>query len=157
MTKEKKEIQMEYGDNSISKATKLEQRAEDLRRRPGPGEKIGQAYEEAGDLRRQAGDIFGANNDYRDAKVYGYSNNEKELKRMDDKINQLRFEKEGRLAKRFAIISMATLTIALLFVSSSLTGFSILNVSSESSRLISSCFFVCGLIFTFVYLKAKKR
>lgn len=65
-----------------------------------------------------------------------------------------------KLMKEFentwGFFAIGTLILSLFFVSSNLTGYVISNISLESSRLIGICFFVCGLIFTFLFLRKKK-
>ncbi len=63
---------------------------------------------------------------------------------------------EGKL-KNMAILSVSTLLLALFFVSSNLTGFAVLGINHDNLNILSSCIFLCGLIFTFIYLKNKDK
>jgi len=53
----------------------------------------------------------------------------------------------------YAIISISLFVVSLIFVSVSFTGNVIGGINENYSRIISICFFVCGLIFTFFYLR----
>lgn len=62
----------------------------------------------------------------------------------------------GLQRKLYAVISIITLAIALVLVSFNLTGNAIAGINPENTKWIGICFFICGLIFAFVYLKNKK-
>lgn len=55
----------------------------------------------------------------------------------------------------FAIFAISFLLISLVFMSFSITG-NVLGLGTESSRWIAICFFICGLAFSFFYLKGRK-
>lgn len=57
----------------------------------------------------------------------------------------------------FAILSVASLLGALFFVSANVTGYAVLGVNAVNSRIWGICFFICGLMFTFLYLKSKNK
>ena len=153
----------------IEEAMDLERTANTLRRERGreTAEEIGSMYEKAGDLRMRARDFINAEDNYVQAQRYGFPYDQERREEISEKINRLRLERRSynffkginskSLGKKFAVVSILTLTFALFFVTSNLTGFSILNISSGNSRWIGSCFFVCGLIFAFVYLKSKNK
>jgi len=56
-----------------------------------------------------------------------------------------------------AVVSIASLSIALLLVSMGLTGYAISNVGELDFRNFSIFFFFFGLVFAFVYLKRNKN
>jgi hypothetical protein len=55
----------------------------------------------------------------------------------------------------WSIMAISTLLTSLFFVSSSLTGFAISNVSPDNTQWIGFCFFACGLVFALLLLKKK--
>ena len=79
---------------------------------------------------------------------------------INEQIKELRAERRNLESitgnKFYAFFSLASLFSALIFLSSSMTG----NVVGESilkdSTWLGICFFLCGLTFTFFYLKRKK-
>jgi hypothetical protein len=146
-----------YGTHLINEAIRLEQSAEEMRKKSGPkGNEIGDKYEKAGDLRKKARDFIGAHTDYRHAKIYGFSNDEKKVDDLDRKIKLLLLERRTRGSKLFlAFLSLITLISALFFVSVSLTGNVILGLSENNFRWVGLCLFVCGLIFAFLYFRKK--
>ncbi|MDD5012149.1 MAG: hypothetical protein PHQ66_00675 [Candidatus Nanoarchaeia archaeon] len=56
----------------------------------------------------------------------------------------------------FAFLSITSLAFALIFISLNLTGNAIGGITLNDSRWISICFFLCGLLFAFFYLRNKK-
>jgi len=66
------------------------------------------------------------------------------------------FGKENK-RKIHGIISIASLSIALFLVSAEFTGNVISEFGEGGLRNFSICFFLCGLIFAFFYLNAKKQ
>ncbi len=60
----------------------------------------------------------------------------------------------GRLS--LATSSILTLALALLFVSFNLTGNAVAGITPDNFKWIGLCFFVCGLVFAFFYLKKKQ-
>jgi hypothetical protein len=59
--------------------------------------------------------------------------------------------------KVLPVIAIGSLLVSLFFVSSSLTGNAIAELNQDNSRWVGICFFICGLIFSFVYLRNKKK
>ena len=55
------------------------------------------------------------------------------------------------------MLSIAFLSIAFFLVSAELTGHVLSNFGEGGLRNFSICFFLCGLIFAFFYLNAKKQ
>jgi uncharacterized protein (UPF0332 family) len=147
----------EYASSLINEAIRLEQDAEDLRKKHGAnGKRIGDKYEEAGDLRKKARDFLGAHTDYRNAKIYGFSHNEEKVKNLDKKIKLLLLERKTKSSKLFlAFLSIASLVSALFFVSFSFTGNVIFGLAETDSRWAGLCLFLCGLVFTFLYFRKK--
>jgi len=143
----------------IQEAIDLERTATALRRdrKKETAEEIGAMYESAGDLRFRARDFINAEENYIQAQRYGFPYSPEKQEEINKKLNKLRFEKKMTLVNKFAIISTLTLVIAFFFVTSNLTGFSVLNLNYDNSRWFGSCFFVCGLIFAFIYLKGKNK
>jgi hypothetical protein len=165
-------------DPNEKKAKRLEREALHKRQSFSSGEEIGKKYEEAGDNWTESGNFIKAEDNYRNANIYGYAHDTKNEKRVQAKIDSLRLKKkltlafpsikkstiekmvedeENRIKFLPAVISIASLLFALFFISSNLTGFSVFNLTYNNSRWIGSCFFICGLIFTFIYLKIKTK
>jgi len=57
----------------------------------------------------------------------------------------------------FAILSVISLVFALFFVSSNITGYSILNINYNNLQWIGLCLFICGLTFAFLYFRKKGK
>jgi hypothetical protein len=72
-------------------------------------------------------------------------------------IERIANESANRIKNLSAVVSIIALSISLFFVTSNLTGFSILNVSSNNSRWIGLCFLACGLIFALIYLRGNNK
>jgi hypothetical protein len=161
--------------SDISQAVKLEKKALELRKKAGDnGEEIGELYEMAGNLRRASRDDLIAIDDYSNAKKFGYAYNKEKTREMDKNIDEIRrrgalVRRRGALVRRiedskftlkkgyaFAILSIASLLAALGFVSLSLTGNAIGGLPQENSKWVGLCFFICGLVFSFIYLKGRK-
>jgi hypothetical protein len=149
-------------------AMRLEEQALDARRDKKSAEVIGSFYEKAGDMRLKAKDFAQAEENYVKAKRLGYPYDEDKLGAIDEKINSLRLQKKrhmgldtgqnsGWKSYSYVILSITSLLAALGFVSISLTGNIINELNQDRSRLMGLCFFICGLIFSFLYLKGKKR
>lgn len=64
------------------------------------------------------------------------------------------FGLEYKLAS--AVISVSVLVASIFFLSMSLTGNVVGEISIDSSRIIGVILFICGLVFSFVYLKGRK-
>jgi len=158
-----------YSDAVIKEAMHLEQVAEDMKRKPGPGEKVGIIYESAGDKWVEAENFIRAEGNYRNAEVYGYTHDKESADRVKNKINKIRFKrkyfspsdpidapKKSKLEKRlFSVMSIVTLLTSLFFVSSNLTGFAVSNFTTGDLQWAVFCFFVCGLVFAFLFLRKK--
>jgi hypothetical protein len=152
-------------------AIKLEKEALEARRKNNSGDYIGDLYEKAGDLRAKAADFAYAEDDYVKSERFGYPYHAGKKAILNEKINDLRLQKSSKslvnrtkegpqsssFGKGFAILSITSLLAALGFVSISLTGNVIAGLGQNDSRWIGLCFFICGLIFSFLYLKGKKR
>jgi hypothetical protein len=95
---------------------------------------------------------FAENHDlkYRFVPVKGYEFNEDQLS------FALKDQKELE-AKVASIIGISSLIFSLLFLSSTLTGFTISNLSQSSSNLIGLILFLVGLLGAFIYFKKKKE
>ncbi|MCK9568304.1 hypothetical protein M0R72_05125 [Candidatus Pacearchaeota archaeon] len=158
-----------YTDATINEAMRLEQVAEDMRRKPGSGEKVGITYESAGDKWVETENFIKAEGNYRNAEIYGYTHDKESADRVKDKINRIRFKrkyflpndpidapKKSKLEKKlWSIMSIITLLTSLFFVSSNLTGFAVSNFTTGDLQWAGLCFFVCGLVFAFLFLKKK--
>ncbi len=132
-------------------------------------EKVAEKLEDAADEYRKAKDFVKAENLYHEAITYGYSIKEhrEEKKDIENKIREMRIEKasytfprkvtlENRFSRgAYAVASFICLVFALMFVSSNLSGYSILSINSNNSNWIGLCFFICGLLFAFFYLRKK--
>lgn len=128
-----------------------------------PIKDIGKLYEKAGDLRKKAGDIAGAEIAYTNAirKGYVYSVDDKE--RTEEKIEGLKYNR-FRASKKFglekktflAFLSISFLVVALLSSVYSITGYSIAGLGEENFRFVGTGFFLLGLFFAFFYFRCKK-
>jgi len=125
---------------------------------------ISEAYEEAGNEFINAGYPEKAKENY--LRALNYATTKSEKQRLEGKIGKLHssiaekkniFELLGSgLEKKVAgFMAVGTLILSFFFVSSNLTGFAISNFSSNDTRWIGMCFFICGLLFAFVFLKKK--
>jgi hypothetical protein len=54
-----------------------------------------------------------------------------------------------------SFMAIATLLASLFFVSSSLTGFAVSNFTTDDLQWAGICFFACGLVFAFLFLRKK--
>jgi hypothetical protein len=59
--------------------------------------------------------------------------------------------------KTEAILSILSLLVSLFFVASNLTGNTIAELSQNNLRFVGTCFFACGLIFAFIYLRSRSK
>ncbi len=132
-------------------------------------EKAGDAWNNAGDLRKAeqaydhalkyanqvggSGEIKEKMKNARGERLRLYSGLKKNSSRLEEKLEEER--KKGQ-KKLYAIFSIASFIFALAAVSFNLTGNAIGNIASDDFRWLGLCFFVCGLIFAFVFLKGKK-
>ncbi len=145
-----------------------EARTELLKRRRGgisSYEKMINAYKKAGNLRRDAGDLIGAVENYR--KVLLYTNNPEIKKNIQEKIDDVLLQRKKTLSFLkvlkngleqkfvFAFFSIISLVLALFFTSFNLTGNAILGLTENNSSWIGLCLFIGGLIFTFLYFRKK--
>ncbi|MCK9595590.1 hypothetical protein M0R19_00165 [Candidatus Pacearchaeota archaeon] len=84
----------------------------------------------------------------------------KKLNKLEETLNSLlpNSDSNNYSKKSYypAIISVLSFLFALFFISSNLTGFAISNTRGNDSNILGLCFFVCGLVFTFIYFKNKK-
>ncbi|MFA5071416.1 MAG: hypothetical protein WC511_03565 [Candidatus Pacearchaeota archaeon] len=64
-------------------------------------------------------------------------------------------ESNGLEKKMWSIMAVLTLLASLFFVSSSLTGFAISNLTTNDLQWAGLCFFACGLVFAFLFLRKK--
>jgi len=84
------------------------------------------------------------------------------VKKISSRLEQIKaklpIKKRGKLERNlgFASLSIISFTIALFFISSSLTGYAVGELTQENSRLIGTSLFILGLVFTFFYFKNKK-
>jgi hypothetical protein len=150
-------------------ASRDEEAAETARRNNAHEEKIGALYLEAARKRRDVGDYAHAEDDLTKAERIAFPYNEEMKEYIHNQIKEVRSMKLGRsLAKKFdelpkseylttfAILSITSLLAALGFVSMSLTGNAVGGLGQSDSRWMGLCFFICGLVFSFIYLKNKK-
>ena len=148
-------------------ARKLEERALIARREAKSGNEIGELYEKAGDLRLKEKDFAFAEDDYIKAQRFGYPYDSKKKKSIEEKIISLRLQKKRASefekgsdsvwkSYSYVILAITSLLAALGFVSMSLTGNVIGGLEQNDSKWMGLCFFICGLIFSFIYLKNKK-
>lgn len=158
ITRDEREFEISKKNNLINQAKGYEGTA----KRENSAERIGKAYEEAGDTMKKAGEFSKAEDYYVKAERLGYTYNPEALKRMEEKIKDvrmresfLRFSKQSLRSRVMAFISMITLSISLFFVTAEITGFTIFNAEGSGLRYVGLCFFACGLIFAFLYLKCK--
>lgn len=106
---------------------------------------------ERGEMRRKA---LG---NYRDALKHSQEEVKQEIRTKIDLLSREDDKLIRSLNFIFAFFSLASLVVAFLFISFSLTGNVIVGLNESSSRFIGLCFFVCGLIFAFLYSRKKKK
>jgi hypothetical protein len=149
-------------------ASRDEESAEIARRNNAHEEKIGNLYLEAARKRKEAGDYAHAEDNLIKAERFAFPYDEEKKEYIKQELVEIRSMKSGRNLSRkvdelsksgnkysFAILSIASLFVALGFVSLSFTGNVIAGLEQNDSRWIGLCFFVCGLVFSFFYLKKK--
>ncbi len=84
------------------------------------------------------------------------------VRKINDKLDEINkrlpLKRRGKLERRlgFASLSIISFAIALFFISFSLTGYAVGELTQENSRLIGTSLFILGLVFTFFYFKNKK-
>jgi hypothetical protein len=149
-------------------ASRDEEAAEIARRNNAHQEKIGALYLEAARKRRDVEDYAHAEDDYEKALKFAFPYDEEKKTYIKQQIGEIRSMKAGKNLSRkfdelpksghgysFAVLSIVSLLAALGFVSISLTGNIIAGLEQNSSRWVGLCLFVCGLVFSFLYLKKK--
>jgi hypothetical protein len=149
-------------------ASRDEEAAAIARRNNAHEEKIGALYLEAARKRKEAGDYAHAEDNYEKALRFAFPYDEEKKTYIKQQIGEIRSMKAGRNLSRkvdelsksghkypFAILSIVSLLAALGFVSISLTGNIIAGLEQNNSRWMGLCLFVCGLVFSFLYLKKK--
>ena len=140
-------------------------------------EEIGKNYEDLGAYWEKEGNFVKAEDNYRNALIYAYPHDKEKEQEINIKMEQLRLkrklqynfprqkvsnstlEKMARTLtqKRFGFFSITFLLISLFFVSLNFTGNVILaELNPDISKLLGICFFICGLVFSFIYLKKTK-
>jgi hypothetical protein len=83
---------------------------------------------------------------------------EKKLNSVKKTLEQLTIPKPNpNIRYKYAIISILSFVFALFFLSFNLTGFAISSNNPNDFRWLGSCFFLCGLTFTFIYLRNKNK
>jgi len=98
---------------------------------------------------------------YQKAQSYSpYENVKERMEKIIIKLQVLKMSQPRSLEQRLkgnipAILSIAFLTSALFFTSSSLTGNVVLGFEENNLRFIGSGFFIAGLICAFIFLKRK--
>lgn len=124
---------------------------------------IGEIFEKAGDLRRDAGDIPGAEIDYIHAIRKGYQYKANKREEVEEKIESMKYDrfkasKKYGVGKNYlAFLSITFLVVALFSSVYSLTGYSISGLTEENFRFVGTGFFLLGLFFAFLYFKLKKN
>jgi hypothetical protein len=155
---------VEEVDSDILSPEESEHRAERERKKPnGSPRIIWEGYVAAGNMLIGEKKYSRALGDYQDALRFGVPENEEarknlknKIKETEDKMRLEHFRSSSPIHKYpFAVLSIASLLAALGFVSISLTGNIIAGLEQNNSRWIGLCLFVCGLVFSFLYLKKK--
>ncbi len=72
-------------------------------------------------------------------------------------LSSLRSPLQSRLRYSLAYISITFLVVAAFFVSFSLTGNAIGNITVKNCAWISTCLFFVGLVLAFIYARGKKK
>lgn len=93
------------------------------------------------------------------AKIYATIGNIKKENEMRKEASRYASLKPSRLEKRlgFATLTIGTLFGALFFSVFSLTGYAVEGLNQNNSRWFGVALFVLGLIFSFLYLREKKK
>jgi hypothetical protein len=157
----KKGLSEELSSDTLD-SRESENRAEGERRKVnGSKRKVWESYVAAGNMFLGERKYHNALIDYRAALMHGTPEDEKAQKDLNDKIkkveDEIRLENFRSSPRNYllAVLGIASLLAALGFVSLSLTGNTIGGLEGNNSRFIGLCLFVCGLIFSFIYLKKK--
>jgi hypothetical protein len=125
---------------------------------PAKGRVLSILFERVGDYYKSAEKSLEANKNYNKAKIYAnsYENISERIKaKIEDVTPASGLEKLLPPKKLPAFLAIASLLASLVFVSSSLTGNVITQISQNDSRWMGLCFFLCGLVFSFIYLRKK--
>ena len=125
-------------------------------------------FEKAGESFLRIGELSRAIGLYQQAKEYAqYKDVKERINRIIEKIEEKRESLKPQARKNlekllyktkkvYVFLSIAFLISALFFISINLTGNVIAELIPPHFRIVGICFFVCGLIFAFIYLKNKK-
>ncbi len=110
-------------------------------------------YEKAAEKWKETGKTNQALEDYRNSEEYAWRPGDKDrLAQIIEKLSQPR-----RSRSFFSILSIVFLLSSLFFVSFSLTGNAIADLSKDNLTLTGTGLFVLGLVFAFFYIQEKKR
>lgn len=164
------------GDKYINRAKKLEQSADALKKKINKPKN----YEErlfgklfsAGRNYELGQDLYHAEALYKEANRYidyvGENSKKALSKKLSSPGKQRKNVREALTGvtplfkkrfkrKVFATLSVIFLLSALVFTSLSLTGYSIFELTQDNSRFMGTIFFICGLVFAFLYFKKRKN
>lgn len=115
---------------------------------------ISETFFKAAELFEKSGKLDYAQHGYEGALKYAPNKAYEEKAR--EKVHSIEIKKLGGIEKKvLSIMAIGTLITSLFFVSSDLTGFAISNISSDNLQWIGLCFFICGLVFSFLLLRKK--
>jgi hypothetical protein len=115
--------------------------------------KISSLYENAAEEWKKTGKTNQALEDYRKSAEYAWSPGDRDrLTQIVEKLSQ-----PNRPRSLFPVLSSVFLLSSLFFISFSLTGNAIADLSKENLTLTGTGLFILGLVFAFFYIQEKKR
>jgi len=115
--------------------------------------KVSILYQRAAEQWKKIGKRNKALEDYRNSLEYAWRPGDKErLQKIIDEIYQSK-SRRGL----FSILSIVFLLASLFFVSFSLTGNAIANLSADNMTLAGTGLFILGLVFAFFYIQEKRK
>lgn len=147
------------GKNINSKARGLELEAfrlENRIKRYDKNETVSDAFLSAARAYSRIGDISRAKSNYKDAIRHGKENTRYEIEAELAELARPEKMLQPKLQHSLAYAAIVFLLGALIFISSNLTGYAILNTNQDTLKWVGVILFIIGLIFAIVYLKSKE-
>ena len=155
-------------ESLLKLAREYEQKAYRLesskQKRYGEFKDVSDAYKKTGEAYERAGDLMKAIDNFKDARKFAPEEDREEI---GEKLTELKHQKKRMLSSLerarsglekkfiFPILAIATLVIALFFVSFNLTGYAIGGLTQNNSTLLGISLFILGMVFAFFYFKGK--
>lgn len=115
---------------------------------------ISETFFKAAELFEKSGKLDYAQHGFEGA--LKYAPNKDYEKKAREGLAAVHKSQQGGLEKQvLSIMSIVSLLASLFFVSSNLTGFAVSNFTTNDLQWAGLCFFACGLVFVFLFLRKK--